>query len=121
MSNRLGNVYSGASLALIASLILIGCGGSDEDDDFEPEDDAGIVVVTDGGHGISDSGIVISDGGSGQCTQADQYCNTDDRNGMRCKNGDWVVSGRAARGKPVHVRTMAGCRAFPWAGKTGEN
>ncbi len=96
MSNRVGNVCSGASLALIASLILIGCGGSEKDD--EPENDAGIVVVTDGGHGVSDAGPadidagpVISDGGSGQCTQADQYCNADDRNGMRCKNGDWVV------------------------------
>ncbi len=84
---------------LFCSLALAGfaCGGSEKDDP-EPEDDAGIVVVTDGGHGITDAGPVdidagpvISDGGSGQCTQADQYCNTDDRNGMRCKNGDWVV------------------------------
>ncbi len=74
---------------LFCSLALAGfaCGGSEKDD---PEDDAGIVVVTDGGHGESDAGPVISDGGS-KCTQADQYCNTDDRNGMRCKNGDWVV------------------------------
>ena len=38
---------------------------------------------------ISACGGSEDDGGS-KCTQADQYCNTDDRNGMRCKNGEWV-------------------------------
>ena len=74
------------------------CGGSEEDDEPVQVNDAGIVVVTDGGHGTSDAGPVdidagpvISDGGSDKCTQADQYCNTNDRNGMRCKNGEWKV------------------------------
>ena len=94
-SNGFWNIYLDILSVFIASLIFIGCGGSQSKDD--PENDAGIVVVTDGGHGISDAGpvdidagLIISDGGS-QCTQADQYCNADDRNGMRCKkNGTWV-------------------------------
>ncbi len=66
ISNVPGGFFKTAPLFISACALSIAgfaCGGSEKEDEPEPKNDAGIVVVKDGGVFHTDSGIIESDSG----------------------------------------------------------